>query len=93
MLESNYKNYGRIRRKAYNLNNPVCNAGLGIDQSSSNSVLGVELLRSSGRGRFSSYPELRFACTGLSGFKTCGLAFEKRSYKVCSFEHDFNLLK
>ena len=42
---------------------------------------------------FHSYPELRFACMGLSGFKTYGLVFEKRSCKICSFKHDFNLLK
>ena len=27
------------------------------------------------------HPELRYACTGLSIFKTYGLVFEKQSYK------------
>ena len=33
-------------------------------------------------------PELRYACTGLSIFKTFGLAFEKQSYKMHPFEFD-----
>ena len=42
---------------------------------------------------FHSYPELRFAYTGLSKFKTYGLAFEKPTNKIYFFEHYFNLLK
>ena len=76
LLDSNYKNEDKIRRKAYNVDTPVCNAGLRIHSIHRH-----------------SYPELRFACTRLSESKTYGLVVEKQSYKICSFEHDFNLLK
>jgi len=69
----------KIRRKAFNMNNPVCNAGL-------TSHTYAAQLRSElncyavpeGMGVL-SYPELRFAYTGLFTFKTFGLVFTNKN--------------
>ena len=69
----------KIRRKAFNMNNPVCNAGL-------KSHPYVTQLRSElncyavpeGMGII-SYPELRCAYSGLFNFKTYGLVFTNKN--------------
>jgi len=72
-----YKNDDRIRRKAYNVDNPVCNAGLRIYSiyRQLRMELNYYVVRVAWIFRF--YPELRYACKGLSKFKIYGLVFDK----------------
>ena len=66
----------KIRRMAYNVNNPVCNAGLKNHPYITQLRIGVELLYAVSKDMGAlSYPELRFAYTGLFTFKTYGLVF------------------
>jgi len=79
LLESIFKSYGsNIRQKAYNVDNPVQakrSSGLGKRQHPFQPCSGLNSGVLLGESSI-SYPELRFACTGLSTFKTCGLVFE-----------------
>ena len=78
----------RICRKAYHVDNPVCNARLESTQSPAQLRMELNYYVVPVEAGFHSYPELRFACTGLSGFKTYGLVFDKPAYKIYSFKHD-----
>ena len=93
LLDIDYKNDERIRLKAYNVDNSVCNAGLRIYSILHQLRIELNYYVVPPEVGFHSYPELRCACTGLSEFKTYGLAFEKPTYKIYFFEHYFNLLK
>jgi len=97
VLEYIFCNCSNIRRKAYHVDNPV-------QAKRSSGYLkmpppSLELRRSSTpngavrKWEILFHPELRYACTGLSTFKTYGLIFEKQSCKMRSFEHYLNLLK
>ena len=82
LIEGNLKNDSNIRRKAYNVDNPVQakrSSGLWQQQPASQ-PRGLNYFVVPVESGFHSYPELRFACTGLSAFKTYGLAFGKQSY-------------
>ena len=81
LLESNHKKDDRIRRKSYYADNPVWNAGLRINSVLLQLRMELNYYVVPVKSGIHSYPALRLACTGLSGFKTYGLAFEKRSYK------------
>ena len=93
LLDIDYKNDERIRMKAYNVDNPVCNAGLRIYSNHHQLRMELNYYVVPPETGFHSYPELRCACSGLSEFKTYGLAFKKPAYKIYFYEHDFNLLK
>ena len=81
LLESNFKsNSSRIRRKAYNVDNPVQakrSSGYGYNCHPINPVAGWTPAEFRERERI-SYPELRFACTGLSMRKTYGLVLKNK---------------
>jgi len=74
LLGIDFNNCVSVRRKAYDVDNPVQaqrSSGWKNVSYLPATPLGVELRRSSrvGGGIF-TYPELRCACTGLSTFKT-----------------------
>ena len=89
-LESSFKSQDSIHRKAYKVDNPL----QAKRSSGGKTALSFPQLRQElnsfgvkGERSVSPYPELRFACTGISTFKTFGLILN------ASFEQVFNLLK
>ena len=70
-----------MRRKVCHVDNPVCNVGLRIYTILAQLRMELNYYVVPVEAGFHSYPELRFACTGLSGFKTYGLVFDKLPYK------------
>ena len=78
-LENNFKKQNNIRQKAYKVDNPLqAKRSSGYEKITpllTNSE-GVQLLTELWEGERAFSPELRFACKGLSPFKTFGLIFE-----------------
>jgi len=82
LLEKIFKNYSsRIRRKAYNIDSPVQaqrSSGLWMPHPPHRTPVGVQPTTGLIGWVVYSYPELRFACTGLPICKTYGLLFENK---------------